>query len=63
MINYSLVIRSVNSNLSEINQAKSGINKAKEKESLVWDSFGVNAEFSSDMLIYLLIHNNTAFIT
>ena len=31
MINYSIVMRSVNANLFEINQAKSRINKAKEK--------------------------------
>ena len=31
MINYSIVMRSVNANLLEINQAKSRINQAKEE--------------------------------
>ena len=35
MINYSIVKRSVNANLIEINQAKSRINQAKKGESLL----------------------------
>ena len=31
MINYSIVMRSVNANLLEINQAKSRINQAKQE--------------------------------
>ena len=33
MINYSIVMRSVNANLIEINQAKSRINQAKKEHS------------------------------
>ena len=34
MINYSIVMRSVNANLLEINQAKSRINQAKKEARL-----------------------------
>ena len=40
MINYSIVMRSVNANLLEINQAKSRINQAKKDEGTEKVPFG-----------------------
>ena len=39
MINYSITMRSVNSNLLEINQAKSRINQTKKKDKMKADTW------------------------
>ena len=39
MINYSITMRSVNTNLLEINQAKSRINQTKKKDKMKADTW------------------------